>query len=265
MLVIALLGVACDRPAPVPLSDIEAYQAVVTGGLSGEQARAACVAIQAEGTRGDCIVALVQASAKEEGEGAGFCPEAPAGVWRDECWFVVAESRRRRVDREGAAAACVHAGAFADDCGQHLWQSEVRRVVVPRMGQPPRDFAEVVPELQRIHDRWAPLLAAGTDLDTRLWERAFANGFEARGWVALKYCQDLDAAYAERCRAAGATIVGLRVRSELPGGPRALCQTALDDAALWQRLRADDHPDLRRVLLDEGEAVGCTPVGQVGG
>lgn len=94
---------------------------------------AACRALTDEDLRADCLLASVEAEGPARPErAAAICEELAAGVWQDECWFVLAERARR-------PELCEKAGRFQDDCRLHALSARIVKVVGPR---PPGAFEE---------------------------------------------------------------------------------------------------------------------------
>ena len=103
--------------------------------------------------------------------------------------FWLPKSRRGKGNTEKRPFFCEQSGAFANDCGQHLWQTALRRLA-HRKGPP--DFAGNVAQAQALYDRWEPLLGAFTDIERRFWPRFYSNGYEGGGGVDLTWCKGLD-------------------------------------------------------------------------
>lgn len=177
-----LFGAACAPPSSGQGDQARYLEVVSDAGMSAAPALARCAEIEDAALRGDCAVVVAGRRAADEAPPPEeICAVAPEGVWRDECHFAAAEALRRAGRRADAAAQCRAAGGFADDCGQHLWQSEVRAIAAPSRGPRPPPFAEALPRARSVYDRWAPHLEEGTDMEQRFWRRFYQNGFEKRG------------------------------------------------------------------------------------
>lgn len=200
--------------------------------------------------RGDCVVYVAgQRAADDDLSAEDVCQAAPEGLWRDECWFVSAEVMRRSRRRTEAAAHCLRSGRFKDDCGQHLWQSEVRAIAAPTRGDAlPPTFEEALPRALSVYSRWAPLLEDDTDMAVRFWRRFYQNGFERRGWIDLGHCQGLDDDHRERCEDAGAKLMCTRVDQDLRHTGIDPCTLAQGVAPVAAPLRVVPHPALDSAL-----------------
>ncbi len=187
----------------------------------------------------------------------------PEGLWRDECWFEMAELTARK-DVERAIAMCDRAVAFRQDCRQHLWQSKLKRTV-DKLG--PDHLAEGIAKAERMHDRWAGLLGAGDDFGFRFWRRYYQAALGSMRPLDLAVCGELPDLHSERCLEAGVAswtahteVVTRSISGELllcePGsgadvlarlaslGPETECvpHPRLEQAAV--ELRADSCPGL---------------------
>ncbi|NOY26284.1 MAG: hypothetical protein GXP62_10470 [Oligoflexia bacterium] len=238
-----LQSVACR---PDPARDARLYRQVLADpSVDGPR----CAKVQDLALRGDCIAFLAgQRDVDGDLSADDLCGGAPKGMWRDECWFVSAEAARRGRHRKEAAAMCLRAGQFINDCGQHMWQSEVRVLVMPRRrGVIGPTFEELLPRAQAVYARWAPLLEEGTDMAVRFWRRFYQNGFERAGWIDLGRCEGLPDDHRARCIDAGVKLMWARIDLELrPAGvdPCALHQGV---GPIAKRLRVVPEP-----ALDEG-------------
>jgi hypothetical protein len=174
----------------------------------------ACDALGDVGLRGDCRLAML---AKADAAGATnlerWCPDFEPGVFRGECWFVVAENRSRRGRTQSAVTACLSAAPFVDDCAQHLWQRDLHELI---HGRGPGAFLEVLPQARALHDRWAPLLAQKTDFEGRFWSRYYQNGFEGVGLrLDLAACDRLHAQDAMLCVSAARSLLARELGPQL--------------------------------------------------
>lgn len=212
---VAASGCAPDATQGPSPADRAVYTAVVADArVTPRAGLARCSEIQDPALAGDCALHVVSAEARrEDGRPAQWCGQVPAGTWRDECWFVSAEASKRRGNEAEAAGACLQAGAFRDDCAQHLWQSEVHRLIHRRGA---RGFAAALPDAEALHARWAPHLDAETDFSTRFWAKFYQNGFEGQGaFVDLDACDVLAEPHTERCVAAGVQMYARELRPRL--------------------------------------------------
>ena len=236
-----------------PATDVQRYAAVAAedGGLEADLE--ACAAIVDPALAGDCALLVVGRGSVPAEEA---CPRVPEGVWRDECWFVAAEARRAAGQDGSAAQLCLRAGAFRDDCGQHLWQTAVHDLI-HRRG--PEGFASQLSRAQALHDRWAGLLAAETDFSERFWERYYSNGFEGQGGVDLARCEELPAPHPERCRAAGLAYFArdLGPRLDQAGMGEAFCAMEAPTAEAVGRAFPNRPEPALDAVVRERQAVLC--------
>ncbi len=75
--------------------------------------------------RQDCLSAAAEALAADAEAAAGLCAELPDGLWRDECFFQVAEISDQ-------PQRCASAGRFSLDCRMHLWTRGLFRLLPDR-------------------------------------------------------------------------------------------------------------------------------------
>jgi hypothetical protein len=91
-------------------SDDALYRSAFTA--SATNASALCLAIDNPALQGGCVAELAAAEANP-----GWCDELPASQWRDECHFLVADSRELVGD--AAVTACGRAGVWTQPCASH--------------------------------------------------------------------------------------------------------------------------------------------------
>ncbi len=102
---------ACAAPDTGVAEAAAAYRAVA----ADPRRWAACVPLTEPWTQADCLTAAAAGIApKRPTEAVGVCEEIPAGVYRDECGFQVAEAA-------GDPALCASAGLFKQQCRAHVW------------------------------------------------------------------------------------------------------------------------------------------------
>ena len=189
------LALACEEP----VSDAERYSTVLTQpAMPLNDALSRCARISRPDLRGDC--ALLAASRSPDP--AAVCPDVPAGVWQEECFFVAAEAVNRAGDNRAAAALCGQAGRFQLDCAQHLWQTPVHQLIHSRGAA---GFADALPQAELLYAAWSPVLAAQSDFEERFWAKFFGNGFEGQGGpISAAWCDPLPAQHQPACVAAAA-------------------------------------------------------------
>lgn len=197
-------------------SDAERYTAILKDRQSSAAHRfEGCGGIEDPALRGDCRIAVLQ-SVEEPLE--PWCPQLPDGRYRDECWFLAAERRKRMNDLQRAAEDCLKAGRYLDDCGQHLWQSQLAAVA----RRPGVGFPALRPEAERLFRHWDGLLGEHTDIGERFWVRFYEHGFTADGLqVDLARCEpEPDPA---RCVDAGVGVYARRLAPTLERASIDLC------------------------------------------
>lgn len=239
--------------------EIARYEAVIgNADIAPAEGLGRCATLSDPYLAGDCALQVVTVEAhRPNGRPDRWCDRVPAGVWRDECWFVSAESWRRRRDEKRAAALCTKAGVFKNDCGQHLWQNVASRLA--RGG--PSTFARQLPQAERLYDHWAPMLAASTDFDDRFWLRFYQAGFESVHSVDLSWCDALPADAAKRCVHAGKAWLQREIGPRLDRAHArdtfcALSAPTIADVNSWVAARPD--PRLDAVVAERHVAL-CTP------
>lgn len=241
---------ACGSPPPDTTAARAAYLEVVSQRqIQPEPGLAACGAISDPDLSGDCALYVVSLEARRrDGQPARWCEAVPAGTWRDECWFVAAEAAKRSHKLDAAAQLCMEAGAFKDDCAQHLWQSEVR-ALVHRGG--PAAFVDALPAAVAVYETWAPKLSETSDFDARFWAKFFQNGFEGRGGrVDLGHCDVLPAPYAERCVAAATEMYDRELSPRLSDYGLTVCALEPLPSGEWSLVLVDRVPARPDARLD---------------
>lgn len=88
-----------------------------------------CGAILGANLRGDCMFTIARRGTIVNA--AVWCPQVEPGIWRDECWFVAAESAAMRGEFDAARQQCMEAGVFAEQCRIHVFQLLVFEEVQP--------------------------------------------------------------------------------------------------------------------------------------
>jgi len=259
----ALCG-ACSAASPDTSRAREAYLAVLTQPhIQPEPGLAACADISDPQLAGDCALFVVSVEARRrDGRPARWCEQVPDGVWRAECWFVAAEASKRSRKLAEAAAYCMEAGPFRNDCAQHLWQSEVHGLI-HRRG--PAAFGEQLPAAEALHDKWAPMLAESSDFGDRFWAKFYQNGFEGRGGrVDLTHCDSLSEPHRGRCVAAATELYARELAPRLSDGGLTICTLEVPEdggwsAALVRWVPAQPDPRLDAVVSSRRQE--CDPAG----
>lgn len=189
-----------------------------------------CAALADPSLAGDCALAVASRASIRDPDA---CDAVPAGVWREECWFQVMETRRRQGRWDEAVAACDRTGRFHDRCQYHLWEEDILRLLQgidwqearrkppsgdgrptpPRYG--PQDVAAATAAAVPLYDDWTKRIPPDTRLvaddlplgfatdDTRFehlfWARVYVQLFE-HGPPDPSACDAV--ARADLCRAA---------------------------------------------------------------
>ncbi len=242
--------VACQTPPLDGSADRSRYLAVLSQRrIEPEPGLEQCRAIDDSTLAGDCALYVVMVeSRRPEGAPARWCEQVPAGTWRDECWFVAGEKARRDGKLEASARYCMEAGAFKDDCAQHLWQSEVHRLIHRRGSGA---FGEALPAAESVYGKWAPLLAAQSDFDARFWAKFFQNGFEGQGgFVDLSHCDALPEPHNARCVEAGTEMYARELSPRLSDFGVDLCTLDAPEDGGWSQLLAQWVPTRPDARLD---------------
>lgn len=224
------------------------YSAVVSDRtLTPDDALARCQRIRERSLRGDCSLVAASRAAQP----VAHCPQVPAGVWQEECWFIAAEAVNRLGEVGQAAELCQRAGRFRLDCAQHLWQTPVHRLIHSRGAA---GFSAALPEATALHDAWAPVLAAQSDFEGRFWAKFFGNGFEGQGLpITTRWCAPLPATHHAACRGAAAAFLAreLGPAVEHPDRLLAFCQLSSPGVAAVRRwIDAEPDPMLDSVVAE---------------
>ena len=250
-----LLGLGCET---TDLSSDQALylQLIESRVDSVAEGVTACSVISSSHLREDCQIHMLQVGAGRGGSGLqALCTEIEPGRVESECWFLAAEVAKGKRQYREAAIFCEQSGAFASDCGQHLWQTALRRLA-HRKGPP--DFPGNVAQAQALYEQWEPLLGAFTDIERRFWPRFYSNGYEGGGGVDLTWCEGLDGEHRERCEVAGVEVYGRELAPRLDEHQIDLCELdSPTSETLEQWLPARPHARLDALLM-ERVANTCT-------
>ncbi len=187
-----------------------------------------CLVIRAPDTRGQCFVDLLRETGSAGSTGVlcaateRECPRLSQGLWKWECYFIGAEDCMEAGKVKKAAQLCAMAGGLKNDCAQHLWQGEVRRLIHDAGSA---GFSERLPRAQALYSQWDDLLGETSDLSDRFWLRFFQNGFEPEPSLRIEACDSLPGSFPKRCREAAARLYEARLRDVVvtPGGRQLLC------------------------------------------
>lgn len=257
------LGMACSSTEKQP--DYALYrQALEEGSRSAQERLDICKELSNAPARGDCGSNVVQWAARNKtAEPEALCVQVEEGTWRSECFFQMAEHWRRRKNKNKAAENCAQAGPFKNDCEQHLWQGEVRRLTRPRDRAPlrPDEFSSIMPAADRLFAEWNERLGAdsddSSDFDARFWRLVFQQVLETRPGLDLEHCEELEEFHRDHCRRASAHLYLRRLQQFLPrgGGIERFCGLSEDSLSGVKRgvlgpvgLDAKEDPLLLEVL-----------------
>ena len=187
-IVVGLL--ACETPE----SDSERYVRILT---DTETANAVllrdCKELVDNTLRGDCSLALALRGAGTAGA-SKWCPEVEAGMWRDECWFSVAESAAMRGNMPLAREHCLEAGQFQESCNYHAFQQDVHRAISGA-----GDLGVMEQTLSELLTTWK-LDRAPAALE-RIWTEWFRAVLMSRKAVAEDDCVPVSDAHRAACEA----------------------------------------------------------------
>lgn len=117
---IGLFLFACGVSSPDGPTDIESYTAAsVATDLSTGLAR--CSEIQSVELQGECVAFQVREHARNEPTASEqACAAIPEGIWRDECFFLLADGAIDATAPEKTAPYCRRAGRYLQPCFMHL-------------------------------------------------------------------------------------------------------------------------------------------------
>ncbi|MEC7241867.1 MAG: hypothetical protein VXW32_11595 [Myxococcota bacterium] len=120
---IGLLLLACSFSVPERPTDIESYTlASVAEDLSSGLTH--CSAIRKPALQAECIAFQVREHARNHTEASqAACAAIPAGIWRDECFFLLADGAIEASQPEKTATFCKEAGRYFQPCFMHLFKA----------------------------------------------------------------------------------------------------------------------------------------------
>jgi len=252
----AALLLGCGDPPPTTPAAVnvrqrmERYQQALTNDAGSTQDRLTdCLSMADPDLAGDCALVVVNRAVRgAAGDPLMLCPQLPEGLWRDECWFEMAEISKRK-DRAQAVALCDRATLFRDDCRQHLWQGALKKLV-DRHGV--RGLGQGLERAQAMHDDWATLLNEGDQHSFRFWRRYYQAGLGGMSPLDLTVCDALPDLHRERCLEAGIASWTTHLEDALqdPKKEAIICaaEPSLGLVAQWAEMgpqvHALDHPRL---------------------
>lgn len=234
---------ACTTPTS-PAEDARVF-AEVLAHPTAPGAMSACGGIGDANSRGEC---QLKVALNQEDQGMA-CAQVSVSLYRDECFFMAAEAARRRGAYPAAVTLCADSGVFITDCQQHLWQGELRGVMV---GTGP--FTERYGRASKVYCRWEDTLAEAEDFEARYWEMAWNSALAGAPKIDLGPCQDLPPNQRERCEKAGASLLAARLDEVMvhADARQTLCAGALPELSL---LAYTPHPVMDAVVARHRDAV----------
>jgi hypothetical protein len=118
--VILLALFACVSGSTGASPDLEAYLQA-SEEIDWVQGLKHCHKIQEPDRLGECVAFQVQQGAREQPDAAKkACSELVPGLWKDECYFLLAEAITVAEAPTAAASACKSAGRYFQPCFMHL-------------------------------------------------------------------------------------------------------------------------------------------------
>jgi hypothetical protein len=210
-----------------------------------EGAMVACTEISDTNTQGECQLKV----ALNQPDHAVSCPDVLAGLYQDECFFMASEAARRRGDVDAAVSLCRGSGVFAPDCQQHLWQGDLRRVMVGRSS-----FSSRYERAKPVFCKWSEEVGESADYEDRFWEKAWNSALASGMDLNIEPCSDLAVSQRERCEKSGAHLLAARLDEVMvqPAARKTLCDGELPNN---QVLRYAGHPILDAVVARHRNAV----------
>jgi hypothetical protein len=257
---VLLLLSACEVPHPGEAM-VQSAQQAHTDPLAAARS---CRALPPK-TAGECEALLAGQVALDDLEtAADLCGEIEDALWRDECWFLVAEATAASQGPESAVTACGQAGRFDRNCLAHLWLDAATRAHAAHADQPVAAW-----------DAYAPTAAwtlPQADPDA-LMKRHVSTFFDARfnptgagtdpPPIDASWCTDFDGTRARSCRQAATESLQRQLnraagtgidRERLCGDGPLAERVAVATGVRWV---ADDALDKRAAALI---ARSCEPV-----
>lgn len=223
MIGVLLAWVACT-PVTSPAQDARVFAEVLKA-PKADGAMARCGEIGDPNTRGECQmkVALNRAD-----QGAG-CGEVDAGLYFDECFFMAAEAARRRGAFDDAVRLCADSGVFLEDCQQHLWQGELRGVMVGNAA-----LTERYGRAKQVFCRWHGSFDDVAEFEQRFWDKAWNSALAGGRTIDVELCGELPEHQQERCEKAGASLLAARLDEVMvhADARQTLCAGGLPELSL---------------------------------
>ena len=215
-----LLALGCTTPAS-PAEDARVFADVLSNPRA-PGAMAACSAIVDTNTQGECQLKV----ALNTEDRAAACGEVRKGLYRDECYFLASEGARRKGDIEAAVSLCRGAGVFLPDCQQHLWQGDLRRVMMGRSS-----FSARYLLAKEVYCDWSEEVGESEGYEDRFWDKAWNTALAGDKVMNIAPCSELNPTQAERCQKSGAHLLAARLDEVMvhADARETLCQGGLPD------------------------------------
>ena len=222
---IALLLVACGVSSPEASSDITSYTSASTA-QDLASGLALCQEISETPLRSECVAFQVREHAREHtGASEKACRELPDGLWRDECFFLLADGAINAKEPQKTAPYCRDAGRYFQPCFMHLFKAHAGQL----RSQLPQGEA---------HELFEKAVAlGGTDAPKDFAHRAWSVFFRSSGGEDRLYdtspCADLEGL--ERACVSGVREALAR-RLNRSAAPPELCTIEVSELGQWSEL-----------------------------
>ena len=179
---------ACTATTPDPAGQVDSYIiALDQVARHPTRAIAICAPLTQPTFRGDCFLVGAAALAKEDGDSAmTMCNMLEAGIDRDECGFVAAESSNK-------PHLCSEAGVFEDDCRLHLLQQRVNNI----SGEPGTVETKMTFAINQVGFQMA---------DSRVWTLLYRHILSQQEPLNRDSCKQVPPQWRASCRMAGLGI-----------------------------------------------------------
>jgi hypothetical protein len=123
----------------------------------------------------------------------------------------MAEYWRRKKDLGRAVRLCEKAGPFQKDCGQHMWQSEVRGLAISA-----KDLPSIMPQADALFVKWGEFFKKNDKIymgfTRRFWRQLFQIRLEPMERIDLAACRSLKNFHQKQCLLAGGYLYLRRVQ-----------------------------------------------------
>ena len=242
-MILWLLALGCTTPTS-PAEDARVFAEVLSNPRA-PKAMEACSAIGDTNTQGECQLKV----ALNHLDRADACAKVREGLYRDECFFLASEGARRKGNVDAAVTLCRGAGVFVPDCQQHLWQGDLRRVM---MGRSP--FTERYTQAKAVYCEWSEEVGEAEDYEARFWDKAWNTALAGDKNLNIAPCAELSPTQRERCEKSGAHLLAARLDEIMvrPEARETLCQGSLPEMAV---LVFEPDPILDAVVARHRDAV----------